>query len=104
MPFSSLPMSETSQLLHEIEAFIGTTDMAASTFGRKAVNDGKLVTRLRAGSTVTLEKASRIRSFIQAASGSDADAQEDRLPPSPPPRTRADVPAPLACPFPDGFT
>ncbi|KAB1068874.1 hypothetical protein [Methylobacterium planeticum] len=98
-------MSETSQLLHEIEAFIGTTDMAASTFGRKAVNDGKLVTRLRAGSTVTLEKASRIRAFIRTASGADADALEEaRTPPAPPPRSRADVPAPMPCPFPEGFT
>ncbi|AWN43136.1 hypothetical protein DK389_24890 [Methylobacterium durans] len=59
-------MSETRQLLHEIEAFIGSAEMAASTFGRKAVNDGKLVMRLRAGSTVTLEKAARIRQFILA--------------------------------------
>jgi hypothetical protein len=59
-------MSETHQLLREIEAFIGDADMAPSTFGRKAVNDGKLVGRLRAGSTVTLENASRIRRFIKA--------------------------------------
>lgn len=66
MPFMVQGMSETRLLLHEIEAFIGSTAMAASTFGRKAVNDGKLVMRLRAGSTVTLEKASRIREFIRA--------------------------------------
>lgn len=58
-------MSETDQLLHEIEAFIGIAEMAASTFGRKAVNDGKLVGRLRDGRTVTLEKASRIRAFMR---------------------------------------
>lgn len=57
-------MSETSALLQEIEAFIARADMAASTFGRKSVNDGKLVGRLRSGSTVTLEKAARIRRFI----------------------------------------
>ncbi|MGU3384440.1 hypothetical protein ACLBYG_08030 [Methylobacterium sp. D53M] len=58
-------MSETSQLLREIECFIREARMAASTFGRKAVNDGKLVSRLQAGSTVTLEKASRIRAYMR---------------------------------------
>lgn len=68
MPFIHWGMSETHQLLHEIETFIGSARMAASTFGRKAVNDGKLVGRLRSGSTVTLEKASRIRSFMREQS------------------------------------
>lgn len=81
-------MSETNQLLQEIEAFIGTAGMAASTFGRKAVNDGKLVGRLRSGSTVTLEKASRIRSYIreQAAEpsgGSGSSSPLGRAAPSP---------------------
>lgn len=66
-------MSETHQLLREIEAFIGAAEMAPSTFGRKAVNDGKLVTRLRAGSTVTLENASRIRSYIRAHTSPASD-------------------------------
>lgn len=65
MPFISPAMSETSQLLREIECFIRDARMAASTFGRKAVNDGKLVGRLQAGSTVTLEKAARIRAFMR---------------------------------------
>ncbi|MGU3417684.1 hypothetical protein [Methylobacterium sp. D54C] len=71
-------MSETGQLLREIECFIRDARMAASTFGRKSVNDGKLVGRLQAGSTVTLEKAARIRAFIRdnppAASSEEAAA------------------------------
>ena len=38
--------------------------MAESTFGRHAVNDGKLVSRLRFGGRVTLETVARVRSFI----------------------------------------
>src|SRR5205814_6475817 len=43
-----------------------------STFGRRAVNDGKLVNRLRFGRRVTLETAGRVRDFINngAATGS----------------------------------
>jgi hypothetical protein len=38
--------------------------MAESTFGRQAVNDGKLCVRLRSGNNVTLETAEKIRDFI----------------------------------------
>jgi hypothetical protein len=38
--------------------------MAESTFGRLAVNDGKLVNRLRFGGRVTIETVERVRSFM----------------------------------------
>ena len=38
--------------------------MAESTFGRLAVNDGKLVSRLRFGGRVTIETVERVRSFM----------------------------------------
>ena len=57
-------MGETQKLLSEIEAFLRSAGMAESTFGRKAVNDGKLLSRLRSGASVTLEKAAQIRRFI----------------------------------------
>lgn len=66
-PLSLSVMSETQKLLHEIEAFLQTAGMAETTFGRKAVNDGKLIQRLRGGGSVTLEKASDIRRFISQA-------------------------------------
>ncbi|BBF93352.1 hypothetical protein [Blastochloris tepida] len=59
-------MSETQKLLREIEEFVRVSPMSETTFGRKAVNDGKLVPRLRAGGSVTLEKAADIRRFIAA--------------------------------------
>lgn len=58
-------MSRTAEaLLKEIESFCRRTGTAESTFGRQAVNDGKLCLRLRSGKNVTLETAEKIREFI----------------------------------------
>lgn len=53
-------------LLSEIESFCRHSGMAESTFGRQAVNDGKLCTRLRSGKDLRLDTAARIRVFIEA--------------------------------------
>jgi hypothetical protein len=57
--------SSADRLLGEIEAFCRRTGIAESTFGRQAVNDGKLCVRLRNGKDVTLETAAKIRGFIE---------------------------------------
>lgn len=59
-------MNATEALLSEIEAFSRTRGIAASTVGLKAVNDGKLVERLRRGGSVTLETAERLREFMRS--------------------------------------
>ena len=56
--------SSTKSLLGEIEAYCRDVGIAESTFGRQAVNDGKLCLRLRAGKSVTLETAQRIQDYI----------------------------------------
>lgn len=61
-------------LLTEIETFLSDGRMAETTFGRKAVNDGKLVERLRGGASVTLSTAETIRAFIAAAGREPARA------------------------------
>src|SRR5260221_3255736 len=43
------------QLLSEIADYCRRAGMAESTFGRHAVNDGKLVSRLRIGGRLTME-------------------------------------------------
>src|ERR1700751_3880329 len=43
------------QLLQEISDYCRRTGLAESTFGRRAVNDGKLTTRLRNGGRITTE-------------------------------------------------
>jgi SAM-dependent methyltransferase len=55
-------VSET--LLHDIAAFCRRARMAESTFGRLAVNDGKLVSRLRIGGRVTTDTVDRVRAFM----------------------------------------
>src|SRR5712671_4654311 len=55
-------MSEA--LLHDIAQYCHRARIAESTFGRLAVNDGKLVGRLRLGGRVTTETVDRVRGFI----------------------------------------
>ena len=52
------------QILQEISAFCRQRGLAESTFGRRAVNDGKLANRLRNGGRITTDTLERIRSFI----------------------------------------
>jgi hypothetical protein len=66
-------------LLREITDYCRLVRMAESTFGRLAVNDGKLVTRLRSGGRLTGETEDRVRAFIArpgkaAANGAAAAA------------------------------
>jgi hypothetical protein len=62
------------ELLQEIADYCRQTGLAESTFGRRAVNDGKLASRLRNGGRITTETLDRIRSFMTANSGGPAPA------------------------------
>src|SRR4249920_2293837 len=59
----SAPMN-AQELLQEISDYCRQTGLAESTFGRRAVNDGKLASRLRHGGRITTETLDRIRSFM----------------------------------------
>jgi hypothetical protein len=52
------------ELLQEISDYCRKTGLAESTFGRRAVNDGKLAARLRNGGRITTETLDRIRAFM----------------------------------------
>ena len=54
------------ELLQEISEYCRHTGLAESTFGRRAVNDGKLASRLRHGGRITTETLDRIRSFMSS--------------------------------------
>src|SRR5438477_1457615 len=56
--------SRGGSLLSSISDFCRRTGMAESTFGRRAVNDGKFVARLRDGARVTPETLKRVNQFI----------------------------------------
>jgi len=55
------------QLLTAVIEFCKEYKMAESTFGRKAVNDGKFVSRLRTGARVTPETFEKIKKFINSS-------------------------------------
>src|SRR5437868_11877967 len=68
-------------LLGSISDFCRRTGMAESTFGRRAVNDGKFVARLRDGARVTPETLARVNDFIAKHGGSRAgDAPPELMP------------------------
>lgn len=52
------------ELLQEISTYCRGAGLAESTFGRVAVNDGKLVERLRNGGRITTDTLERIRAFM----------------------------------------
>jgi SAM-dependent methyltransferase len=60
------------ELLQEISDYCRQTGLAESTFGRRAVNDGKLASRLRHGGRITTETLDRIRNFMAANRGTMA--------------------------------
>src|ERR1700758_2870398 len=54
------------QLLQEISDYCRQSGLAESTFGRRAVNDGKLASRLRNGGRITTDTLDRIHGFMAA--------------------------------------
>jgi hypothetical protein len=78
-------------LLQEISDYCRHTGLAESTFGRRAVNDGKLTTRLRNGGRITTDTLDRIRSFI--ASNRETAARPAILE-----RPRETLPVPVSAP------
>ena len=57
-------MEEGDTLLDSISEFCRQMGIAESTFGRRAVNDGKFVSRLRDGARVTQQTFDRIQDFM----------------------------------------
>ena len=72
-------------ILQEIGEFCRQRGLAESTFGRRAVNDGKLASRLRNGGRITTDTLERIRAFM--ARNADAAPARRRVlfdaPPAP---------------------
>src|SRR5436190_19564549 len=59
-------------ILQEISDFCRQAGLAESTFGRRAVNDGKLASRLRNGGRITTDTLERIRGFMASHQGRPA--------------------------------
>src|SRR5436189_2949583 len=67
-------------LLDSISEFCRRAGMAESTFGRRAVNDGKFVARLRDGARITPETLGRVNAFLERH-GASAPASPPELRP-----------------------
>lgn len=63
---------KNAELLSQIADYCRAAGMAETTFGRRAVNDGKLVHRLREGKRITVDTLERIQAFVATASGGGA--------------------------------
>src|ERR1700728_4070554 len=59
------------ELLQEISDYCRQTGLAESTFGRRAVNDGKLAARLRNGGRITTDTLDRIHGFMSTNPAQD---------------------------------
>jgi hypothetical protein len=85
-------------LLREISEYCRLTGLAESTFGRRAVNDGKFAARLRNGGRITTRTVDRVRAFIADHHEPIAGGRPTLIEPSREPR------APVAPPAPDPAT
>src|SRR5205823_13709719 len=91
---------KAQELLQQIADYCRHTGLAESTFGRRAVNDGKLTARLRNGGRITTDTLDRIHGFMaeHPAHGDRPAIIEPALdgragsPPSPPAPSRAGDP------------
>lgn len=64
---------DNDSIIREVEGFIAKTGMAESTLGRKALNDGKAIARLREGKRMWPETIEKLRAFIAAETPSASD-------------------------------
>ena len=67
--------TKATELLREISDFCRASGLAESTFGRAAINDGKLVSRLRNGGRITTETLERLRAFMANGRSSPLSAR-----------------------------
>ena len=51
-------------IIQDVDRFLDQTKMAETTLGKKAVNDGKAIKRLRAGKRMWPETISKLRDFM----------------------------------------
>src|ERR1700756_1636739 len=82
------------QLLQEISDYCPQAGLAESTFGRRAVNDGKLANRLRNGGRITTDTLDRIRAFM-ADNRTDLAARPALIPRMGEARPSAPFPSPF---------
>src|SRR5882762_10765025 len=68
------------QVLGEIRDYCRATRTAESTFGRRVVNDGKLVSRLRDGAKITTGTLDKVRAYLSEHHGASPTARSQPSP------------------------
>lgn len=66
LPIFLPTMITLESIIDAIERHCAATGMAETTFGKKAVNDGKLLSRLRGGKSINIDTYNRILAVIEA--------------------------------------
>jgi len=59
-------MITNQSIIESIERHCRATGMAETTFGKKVVNDGKLLSRLRDGRSISIDTYNRILAEIES--------------------------------------
>jgi SAM-dependent methyltransferase len=75
---------EAEALLRQVTGYCRRAGLAETTFGRLAVNDGKFVSRLRAGGRTTPDTVARVRAFIARLDPAAEAGPPERDEPAPP--------------------
>jgi hypothetical protein len=73
-------MERPPLLLDSIADFCRRSGMAESTFGRRAVNDGKFVARLRDGARITPETLARVSTYLESRGATAPEVPRELLP------------------------
>src|SRR5882757_8930002 len=68
------------RILGEIRDYCRATQTAESTFGRRVVNDGKLVSRLRDGAKITTGTLDKVRAYLSEHHGASPSARSQPSP------------------------
>lgn len=58
-------MVEIAELLKQIEAYCAKNEIEETTFGFRAVNDGKFVARIRDGKSITIKTYRKAIDFMK---------------------------------------
>ena len=58
-------MQTKKKLLQDIKAFLAVTEMQASTFGRLAANNSRLVAKLEKGGTISIDIFDRVNAYMR---------------------------------------
>ena len=68
LPINLPGMITHQSIIESIERHCATRGVAETTFGKKVVNDGKLLSRLRGGKSISIDTYNRIMAEIEASS------------------------------------